>query len=173
MAPHVHKLISRQLLQLSRLGITVLPHEVLSLLDADTFSRCWVHDFQVSLVLSFSSVLKVFRFSLIASTQVSVLCWLLQAGRYNDKGQLSVYKKSSLGRFVNISPSREMKKKNIEWKEGKSERATEITFNLSEHNSPPPTRHDQQPQLNSSSHEKNVLERALSRSLSRGASDGN
>jgi hypothetical protein len=35
--PHVHELIRRQLLELSRLGVTVLTHKVLSLLNADTF----------------------------------------------------------------------------------------------------------------------------------------
>lgn len=43
MAPHIHKLISWQLLQLSRLRIAILAHEVLGLLDADTFYRSWIH----------------------------------------------------------------------------------------------------------------------------------
>lgn len=50
--PNVHKLICRQLLQLSRVGITVLAHEVLGLFDAHTFHCCWRHAQVLDILLS-------------------------------------------------------------------------------------------------------------------------
>lgn len=50
--PNVHELICWQLLQLSRVGITVLTHEVLGLLDAHTFHCCWRHAQGFDILLS-------------------------------------------------------------------------------------------------------------------------
>lgn len=55
MAPHIHKLVRRQLFELSRFRIAVLAHEVLGFFDADTFDCCLIHSLVRVLCVSLSS----------------------------------------------------------------------------------------------------------------------